>query len=367
MSSPIQPPSDPSALPDRSAPTLSADPNFRQLLDRLPDATLLLEGETVCYASPAARAQLGVPADAEDSELDVDGLFDARSASRLRNALGSAARRDGWIALDRLRLRRWDETWVARDGELVALPGGGGAQLVLRPAVAEKDVHLAAATRRALAESSLRAIEAQERERARLSRELHDQIGQSLSALTLRLRLLLQQHAIPEEDPQARALAEILDDVLEQTRTLSMQLRPPQLDDFGLPSALRSLLQRLFANTGIHYDIEIEGSRDIPANRVSVAAYRIIQECLTNVLRHAGALTLRVELHADAQGLTLSVVDDGAGFDTQHIDAERLGLRGMRERAETLGGAILLQSRRGLGTRVWANLPWTPPSEPAAR
>lgn len=347
---------------------LTGDWRFRQLLDRLPEATLLLMGESICYASPVARAQLAMPAEAADNELGLDRLCDHRSAARLRQALASAARGDGWIALDRLRIRRWDDTWIARDGELVALHGSpDAAQLILRAAVTEQDAPLVAAARRALAESSLRAIEAQERERTRISRELHDQIGQSLSALALRLRLLLQRHDIPDDDPQARAFAEILDDVLEQTRSLSMQLRPPQLDDFGLPSALRSLLQRLFANTGIHYDIEIEGNRDIPANQVSVAAYRIIQECLTNVVRHANALSLRVELQADAQRLSLSVVDDGSGFDTDQVDPDRLGLRGMRERAESLGGELTLQSRAGLGTRICANLPWTPPSDTASR
>jgi signal transduction histidine kinase len=346
---------------EQPSSALETDRRYLRLLDRQPDATLLLDDEAVCYANPAARAQLGLPSDEPVPGLPLDALLDGASVQRVRQALGNAARGDGWTALDRLRLRRVDETWIARDGELVAIPEGTGcAQLTLRAAVAEQSAPLVAAARRALAESSLRAIEAQERERARLSRELHDQIGQSLSALALRLRLLLQRHAIPDDDPQVTALSEILDDVLEQTRSMSLQLRPPQLDDFGLPSALRSLLQRLFANTGIHYDIEIEGSRDMPANRVSVAAYRIIQECLTNVLRHAQANAIRVELHADASGLALVVVDDGQGFDLERVDSERLGLRGMRERAEALSGQLRLQSRAGLGTRVWAWLPWMP-------
>lgn len=349
-------------------PSLAAEPRFLQLLERLPDAVLLIDGETVCYANAAARAQLLMPVGASRPGLALTALFDGASAQRLRQALAAAERGNGWTALDRLRLRRLDDDWIARDGELVALPGTSGfAQLTLRAAVAEQSASLVAAARRALAESSLRAIEAQERERARISRELHDQIGQSLSALALRLRLLMQGHAIPENDPQARALGSILDDVLEQTRSLSLQLRPPQLDDFGLPSALRSLLQRLFADTGIHYDMEIEGGREIPADRVSVGAYRIIQECLTNVLRHAEAASLRVELQADTQGLNLSVVDDGKGFDADQVSAERLGLRGMRERAEALGGELGLQSRPGLGTRVTARLPWSPPPEVTSR
>ncbi|MCK7594411.1 sensor histidine kinase [Pseudomarimonas salicorniae] len=358
----------PRARPDRSLPfpppeacALDADPRFLALLERLPDPTLLLDGETVRYANPAARSQAGLPADDPHPELQLDALFDGASAQRVRQALDNGSKGDGWTALDRLRLRRLDETWISRDGELVAIPGASGpALMTLRAAVAEQSAPVVAAARRALAESSLRAVEAQERERARLSRELHDQIGQSLSAAALRLSLLLQRHAIPDDDPQAMALSSILDDVLQQTRSLSLQLRPPQLDDFGLASALRSLLQRLFADTGIHYDIEIEGSRDMPANRVSVAAYRIIQECLTNVLRHARAAALRVELRADSIGLVLTVVDDGAGFDAERVDSERLGLRGMRERAEALGGQLVVHSRAGIGTRVRAFLPWSP-------
>lgn len=356
----------PESSPHSDPHWLGDDTRYRQLLDRLPDPVLLLRGETVCYANAAARTQLGMTEPDDNASLSMESLLDVASARRLRQAQAGASDGADWHALDRLRLRCLDDGWLCRDGELLMLPGSPMLfQLTLRGESAEQGAALLAAARRALAEASLRAIEAQERERARLSRELHDQIGQALSALALRLRLLLQQHAISEHDPQVVALSEILDDVLEQTRSLSLQLRPPQLDDFGLPSALRSLLQRLFSNTGIDYEIEIEGNRDIPANRVSVAAYRIIQECLTNVLRHAEARSLRVELRADAQGLALGVVDDGRGFDPQQVDAERLGLRGMRERAEALGGTLSLHSRARLGTLVSAWMPWTMPSESA--
>jgi signal transduction histidine kinase len=342
------------------ATPLLETPSFRQLLERAPDPVLLVLAGSVRFANAAARSMLGWALTPEPEPLPLEALFDAASARRVAQAVPRAQRNQGWIGLDRLRLRRGDDSWVARDGELLALPDQpDAAELTLRASVSEQSAPLIAAARRALAESSLRAIEAQEQERARLSRELHDQIGQALSALSLRLRLLLQRHAIPEDDPQAVALAEILDDVLEQTRSLSLQLRPPQLDDFGLASALRSLLQRLFANTGIHYDIEVEGSREMPANRVSLGAYRIIQECLTNALRHAQAQSLRVELRGDVLGLSLSVVDDGIGFDPGTADADRLGLRGMRERAESLGGSLRLRSRAGLGTRVSAWLPWS--------
>ena len=249
------------------------------------------------------------------------------------------------------------------DSQCAAVPFSGGGsrslQLLLRDMsewnAAQRDL---ATANRALGEASLRVIETQERERRNLARELHDEIGQALSAIALRLRLLQAAHTIPADDAQLAPMAQMLASTLEQTRSLSLQLRPSQLDDIGLPSALRSLVQRLFADTGIHCELEIEGVRDGPADSTAVTAYRIVQESLTNVLRHAEAHHVRIELLGDAQSLRLKVIDDGRGFDTSGVAAEHAGLSGIRERIELHGGRLALRSRDGLGTSLEAVLPW---------
>ncbi|GIX35086.1 MAG: hypothetical protein KatS3mg126_0865 [Lysobacteraceae bacterium] len=344
----------------RSPGGLAARADYRLLLDRLPHPHLLVHGSTVVHASVAACAQLALRIPAGECSLPLDALFDAESARRLSQEAERVLREKVFARVERLWVQRGDGTRVERDAEVVPVPGSPEVvQVCLGLPLSAHDGAAAETARRALLEASLRAIEAQERERARLSREIHDQIGQALSALALRLELLLRQHAIPEQDPQARMLQDILAEVLEQTRSMSLQLRPPQLDDFGLASALRSLLERMFANTPVHYDLEIEGGQGMPANRIALAAYRIIQEALTNVLRHAEARTLRVEVTIGTRGLSLSVIDDGIGFAPDAVTGEHLGLGSMRSRAESLGGHCRILSRVGLGTRVEAWLPWT--------
>lgn len=341
----------------------ASEERYRELVELMPEAVLLLEEDRVFFANPAAATLFGVaqPTDLVGRPLErlVEGS--AWPARRARNHAVLA----GDHAQQRFApcLLRRDDGGVV-DAQCAAVPFSGGGsralQLLLRDMsewnAAQREL---AAANRALGEASLRVIETQERERRSLARELHDEIGQALSAIALRLRLLQAAHGIAADDAQLAPMAQMLANTLEQTRSLSLQLRPSQLDDIGLPSALRSLIQRLFADTGIHCELEIEGVRDGPADSTAVTAYRIVQESLTNVLRHAEAQHVRVELLGDAQSLRLKVIDDGRGFDTAQVAAEHVGLSGIRERIELHGGRLALRSRDGLGTSLEAVLPWS--------
>jgi two-component system sensor histidine kinase UhpB len=198
-------------------------------------------------------------------------------------------------------------------------------------------------------DSGRRAMVAQEAERRRVASDLHDEIGQSLTALVLQLK-----QASDREHPDPAALRELVgtaEAILGEVRSVARRLRPEALDDLGLRSALLALAGRLEEAGGL--DIHVRIAQDLPPlpSEVELVIYRVAQESLTNVLRHAGARQADVQLRARPGALILEVVDDGRGFDVSAPHAGE-GLRGMRERALLVGGTITVDSAPAADTRV---------------
>jgi len=218
---------------------------------------------------------------------------------------------------------------------------------------------------------SRRLLEVQEEERGRLARDLHDDIGQALTALKIQVESL--QRAA---EPALRArIAEGVDTVqhtLERVRQLSLSLRPPQLDDLGLAAALRSHLDRQASVAGLaaHFDAA-QAPQDIETE-TETACFRVAQEAINNVLRHANARTVWVRLSMAGERLALSVRDDGRGFDLEVVrrrgaSGASLGLIGMEERVALAGGSFELRAAPGQGTTLLATFPpRRRPSEQAA-
>jgi signal transduction histidine kinase len=212
---------------------------------------------------------------------------------------------------------------------------------------------------RRLQEVSRRVLAVQEEERRAIALELHDDFGQSLAALKIAL-FRLREHASGEDAAQAGQCIAITEDVLERIRGLAYSLRPPQLEQFGLESALRELAAQQAGLAGIAIDcrVRLEGTR-LPAP-VEGACFRIAQEAINNATRHAKASRIALDLEASGRLVQLVVRDDGAGFDMEAGEGARpgsLGLTGMAERAELAGGRLKIRSRKGLGTRVSAVFP----------
>jgi signal transduction histidine kinase len=208
---------------------------------------------------------------------------------------------------------------------------------------------LEAATRRLLT--------IQEEERNALSRELHDDIGQQITAIKLGAILLREDG---DADERAQILGEIVataDETVAKVRNLSLLLRPPQLDSVGIEAALRWHAERVFRSGRTRLELALSPLGERPSPEVELATFRIAQEALTNVLRHADATRVRVSLapHDDGRSLRLTVEDDGAGLSEGQPPG--LGLVTMRERARQLGGDLHVQGTPGLGTRVEAVLP----------
>jgi signal transduction histidine kinase len=221
------------------------------------------------------------------------------------------------------------------------------------------------ATKAALQESheqlqafSRRLVEMQERERTALARELHDQAGQSLIVLKLGLGQLLA--VTPERLPaDVQALKVLVDEVMDSLHRVVVSLRPAALDRLGLAPALRQQLASLSKQTGLAVTFAAGGlDEERLPETLETAGYRIVQEALTNIVRHAGARQVSVSLEQEAGRLILSVQDDGAGFDVAAAQRSgRMGLLGMRERAELLGGTMTLDSRPGAGSHLRVELP----------
>ncbi|MEE4355155.1 MAG: PAS domain S-box protein [Desulfococcaceae bacterium] len=197
-------------------------------------------------------------------------------------------------------------------------------------------------------------ITGQEKERAAIARELHDELGQILTALRMDAVWLLRR--IGDQDikagERARSMCELTDRTIEEVRRMAIQLRPGVLDDLGLVDALEWFAGEFEKRTEITCTFE---HSDVPPldDSIATTAYRIAQECLTNVARHAGADHVDILLKADKNLLHLSVRDNGSGFDTGYLEkAEGLGVAGMKERAMLVGGKVSLKSLPGKGTRV---------------
>jgi len=198
-----------------------------------------------------------------------------------------------------------------------------------------------------------RLLTVQEDERRTLSRELHDDIGQSITAIRLGATALL------DEDPARREIIDEIVAIADQTvvklRNLSLLLRPPQLDSLGLESALRGQIALLERNARTKITLQVSPLPQRPPLALELACFRIAQEALTNAMRYADARTIEVAIDVRDQSLQLQVSDDGRGFDPRQ--ARGLGLLTMRERAQQLGGTLAIDTGPGEGTRVHAILP----------
>ncbi len=201
-----------------------------------------------------------------------------------------------------------------------------------------------------------RLLTVQEDERRRIARELHDGVGQVLTALTLTLDA---QPAQPTDDDR-RAARHLADTALAETRDLAERLRPARLDEIGLVYALRDLAKR----AGFPVVIEAApdaADRDLLSPSAQAEVYRIVQEALANAARHSGASEARVTISRDARTLTITVADDGIGFDPLDPAHAGIGLAGMEERAVLIGADLHVDSGPGLGTVVRLDAPLSLP------
>ena len=198
--------------------------------------------------------------------------------------------------------------------------------------------------------SASAALEAQEQERARIARDLHDEVNQSLTGLLLRLEAA-RSKAPPELAGELAETRAVANQAMEELVALARQLRPTALDDLGLTAALASQAEELERQSGIATSFGAAGDFSDLADEVQLVLYRVAQEALANTSRHAGAESVVVRLALQDARVELTVSDDGSGFAFDDAGGG-LGIEGMRERARLIGGELNIESRPGVGTRV---------------
>lgn len=218
-----------------------------------------------------------------------------------------------------------------------------------------------------LEELSKRLIDAQENERRRIARELHDEMGQGLMILKLDLEIIRDQIRMQDGEMWHRLeeSIQLTEIVTAQMRTMSLELRPSLLDDLGLFSALRGYLERFEQRTAIQTTLNIIGSELRMQDTIETAIFRCVQEALTNVVRHSKARRVRIDLELNPEIVKVLVEDNGIGFDPeQHSKVKQIGgtgLSGMRERLALIGGSVKISGAPNTGTRIEASIPISSP------
>jgi two-component system sensor histidine kinase UhpB len=326
--------------------------------------SLLHDSGRFVYASPSFKTVLGY----EPQELVGTTwlrLIHIRDRGALRAMLAQPSETQERRAAE-FRARDASGRWLVLEsiGSWIAAEHGSPRQLVL----VSRDV-----TARREAEQQSRAMprlimQAQEGERRRLARELHDGVNQLLSSVKFRVqsfeeRLESGAHERLRQDAEKTRL--LLERAIEEVRHISRRLRPSELDDLGLAAALRSLCDEFGTQTRIHVRLSMPGLAQPLPDELELNLYRIIQEGLTNVQRHADATEVSINVQRDGSIVHASIGDNGRGFNPETLRARRgtsagMGLMDMRERIALLGGIFELRSAPGAGTRIQVQIPLEP-------
>jgi PAS domain S-box-containing protein len=336
-----------------------ADSRFRALVEQSIVGIFVVDDGRFTYANPRMCSMFGVPVGGLTGRTTLEFIVESDRARLLENRRRALAGDEDVLATT-YHIRRFDgeSCQVAWDGRFIELEGRrvilGIAQDVTQRLTAQAAIVKANEQLKAL---SHRVLAAQEDERRSISRELHDDVGQSLIALRMGLHRLGGHVDAPLVPVLAQCLG-VSRAILDRLHELSIDLLPPQLDELGLADALRWLVSRQRDLTGMSIVCRI-GTSERLAAPVELACYRICQEALSNATRHARAHAIAVELDSDADQLIVSVRDDGQGFDEKEardhgLAGGNLGLIGMRERAQLAGGRLEMRTGPMLGTTVSA-------------
>jgi signal transduction histidine kinase len=236
-------------------------------------------------------------------------------------------------------------------------PRFSSADLRLAEQFALRAASAVSISRRVAKDALSRVVAGQEVERRRLARELHDETGQALTSILLGLRSMDETSSSEEVRNAVSNLRELVVATLQDVRRLAVQLRPKALDDFGLVPALERLVQTFAETSGIEVQLESRlGAARLPPE-VETTLYRIIQEALTNVVKHAEAHNISILLARRDRAVLAIIDDDGRGFDSSVSEGDGIGLLGMHERVDLHNGRLTVESTPGVGTTLRVEVP----------
>lgn len=340
-----------------------SEARFRTLVEAAPVGIVIEALDRFVYANQAAVSLLGARDASELIGQPILERFEASDRSLVLDRLQALRETQQAPAPAEHRLIRLDGSTVA--SEIVAVPFRVGEELgalaFVHDIAARKEAEQALAESAGkLRELTRQLLQVQEKERRSLARELHDEIGQALTAVKINLQAAIR--APNEARSRLDEAMELVGRTLEQVRGLALDLRPSLLDDLGLVAALGWYVRRCAERTGLEGTFRCESEAVVVDEQVATAIFRACQESLTNMARHARATRFQVELVVDPAGVELVVRDDGVGFDPERAIARAtaggsVGLLGLRERVEILGGQARWVTSPGEGTEVRITFP----------
>lgn len=370
---PLNLPRQPEAVRGALAGVVTIDEDQRSTVERLnhqmrsifalaPVAIWITEGERIVFANQACCKLFDVHTPSDLVGRSVHELLRTEAGGLLKRQIGQAlASEDTVLSLRARVVRRHGQT---RAVELVvgALPDHHSKRVhmvitdLTQRSQERRDLLL---SRRTLRELSASIVDAREAERQRIARELHDELGQRLMALKLELSTLPDATGQSTVAERKRTMMDMLDDTVASVRRIAIGLRPPMLDDLGLNAAIEWLVGEFRQRHAIQIDLAMKPLQAGVPPDVAITLYRILQEALTNIARHAGAHQARVSFAQTATGWRLVVQDDGVGFAPTSVPARRgsFGLIGMRERVLLLGGTLTTRNLASGGARLDIRIP----------
>jgi PAS domain S-box-containing protein len=335
--------------------------HMRTVFELAPVAIWITDGGRIVFANRACAELYGA---AEREMLigrSIYTLLTPDSRAKVRDMMAHALREDGPVPTLAGSIARLDgkvrEVVIA----IAALPDHGrtAVQMAITDVTERtQEGREAERSRHELRKLSASMVNAREDERRRIARELHDELGQRLTALKMELSSLASQADAAARAQRIAAMLEMVDDTVASVRRIATELRPLMLDDLGLNAAIEWLANGWAARMGIKVRLRLGPADPDIGDAAAIALYRVVQEALTNIARHARATEVRIEMRQAAGALRLAVQDDGVGFDAASMYREGShGLMGIRERAYMLGGELEIGNARGGGGRITVRLP----------
>lgn len=333
----------------------------RAVFELSPVAIWIADGGHVVYANAAAARLFEVGDGRELSGRSIYEMVNAASHDTLRQQVDRVL--GGEIAP-----ARFEGSLVGAKGELreveialAALPDHGRTtvQMVVSDLTQNRRTALEVErSRQMLRQLSANAVEAREADRRRIARELHDELGQRLTALKMDVATLADSTDPAARQARVDEMLSLIDETVAALRRISADLRPLMLDDLGLSAAIEWLAKDASRRLGIAIEVQVIELDPAPDGQLAIAIYRMVQEALTNVSRHARASRVRVVLNASDADLVLSVHDNGIGFPARALQRQgSFGLLGMRERAIMFGGSLAIDNPPGGGGRLTVRVP----------
>ncbi|PPT90583.1 DNA-binding protein [Xanthomonas theicola] len=337
---------------------------FRELVRVLPDGVAILHRDHVLYANAACAGQFGYEGENLLGE-PLQGLVHRNDLQQVREQMRDAGDKGERGTPARMRRRDGSLFHAGLSFGTVRYSGRDCKLLIVRDlSEPERMRDALALSNRELQAMARRLFSLQEDERRAISRDLHDDIGQAITAMKLSAHAALDESDAARRREDLNEIVQLADSSITKLRNLSTLLRPPQLDALGLEAALRWQAGMLFRASPVRLQLDIAALPARPSGEVEQACFRIAQESLTNVLRHACAGEVRMTLSDERhRRLRLEVIDDGDGFDP--AGPRGLGLIVMRERAQSAGGTLQIDTAPGAGTRVTLCLPYTMAATPS--